>query len=261
MAPETNLDEPKKALLSLADRLDQYLVTFDSRHDSRAVFTYAYVQITHTLAENLAIAGFDDPSWVVSLAQHFAAHYIEALETWDYAQDSVPPAWQVVFSTIQLHRTSVLEDLLFSMSAHIIHDLPLSLIEVGMTGAPGGQSRISDFHRVNDVLAKAIEPIADGVTKRYEPFFRWLDRLEQQHTLFFTNYGFRVSRGMAWYNADRLSDPNSQQAAQASLSNSVAALVDDVRNPPAISLRIIFWALRFVAALFRRWPSPSSSPT
>lgn len=248
----------QERLLHLADQLHQSLVKYEARHDSRAIFTYAYVKITRTLAHQLPMAGFSDPAWVVSLAEHFAAHYVAALEASEVNSSSLPPAWKVVFDTIGLQRTSVLEDLLLAMTAHIVHDLPLSLVEVALTAA-NGQSNIYDFHRMNDVLAVAIQPIANGVTARYEPFFRWLDQLDRRHTMLFTNYGFRLSRGMAWYNATRLLDVRSNQAALASLTKSVATLVDDVRNPPVWSLHIVFWALRFVVAWFRHWPRRDDS--
>ncbi len=243
----------QERLLLLANRLHEYVIQYEAKHDSRAIFTYAYVKITRTLADRLAGAGFSDAAWVVALAEHFAGHYVSALEASELKPPNVPPAWEVVFSTIGLQRTSVLEDLILAMTAHIVHDLPLSLVEVGLTG-PGGESRIFDFQRMNDVLALAIQPIADGVTTRYEPFFRWLDQLERRHTVMFTNYGFRLSRGMAWYNCTRLLDGRSNQAALVSLTKSVVTLVDDVRKPPFWSLRIVLRGLRFVAAWFRRWP-------
>ena len=162
-----------------------------------------------------------------------------------------------MFDAVHRKRTSVLEDLIFGMTAHIVHDLPLSLTEVGMSDSQG-RSRIYDFHRMNDVLAVDIQPIANGVTDRYEPFFRWLDQLEQTQTLILTNFGFRLSRGVAWYNANRLLDPKSAELAHTAITRSVATLVETIQNPPFWSLRIVFRMLRFVATLFRRWPRPSA---
>lgn len=109
---------------------------------------------------------------------------------------------------------------------------------------------------MNELLAKDIQPIADEVTKRYEPWFHWLDHLEKRHTLVLTDFGFRVSRGLAWYNASRLLDPASQNAAHESVEKSVITLVNDVRRPPIWSLRLVFRGLRWIAGLFRAWPPP-----
>jgi len=249
---------PKSADLSsrlceLATRLDTYVCKYEAAKDSRAVFTFAYVKITRTLAGKLFEAKFERPEWVATLAEHFATHYIDALDGWDSIPRKVPPAWEIVFETIALKRTSVLEDLVLAMTAHIVHDLPLSLVEVGLSTA-GGESHIFDFHQMNELLAKDIQPIADGVTSRYEPFFRWLDHLERRHTIVLTDFGFRVSRGMAWYNASRLLNPSSREVALNSVTKSVLTLVNDTRRPPLLSLRLLFLGLRWIAALFRIWP-------
>jgi hypothetical protein len=236
-------------LLRLADHLEEYVLKYEAAKDSRAVFTYAYVTLTRTMANKLGEAKFRHPDWVVSLAERFADRYVAALDGWDVGHEPVPEAWKIVFETIRLSRTSVLEDLVLAMTAHIVHDLPISLVEVG-------ESHIYDFHHMNDVLAIEIQPIADGVTARYEPFFRWIDHLERRHTLVLTNFGFRVSRGVAWYNANRLLDPVSHDAALESGTKSVLTLVGDVRRPPLWSLRLLFRGLRFIAAMFRIWPKP-----
>lgn len=147
-----------------------------------------------------------------------------------------------------------------AMTAHIVHDLPLSLLEVGLSGADG-ESHIYDFHHMNDLLGKDIGPIANGVTSRYEPFFRWIDHLERRHTFVLTDFGFRVSRGVAWYNACRLLDPESKDHASDSVTRSVITLVDDVRRPPLLSLRLLFRALRWIAALGRVWPTQGAQRT
>jgi len=254
---QPDLSNLPHVLSELADQLDEYVCRYEAAKDSRAIFTYAYVKITRTLASKLLDVGFTHPEWVVSLAQHFASHYLHALDAWDHRSNDIPPAWKIVFETIKLNRTSVLEDLILAMTSHIVHDLPLSLVEVGLQ-ATDGTSHIFDFHRMNDVLATDIQPIADGVTARYEPFFRWIDHLERRHTVVLTNFGFRVSRGVAWYNASRLLDPISQKAALNSVTRSVTALVSDVRKPPDWSLRIVFVWLRWFAALFRVWPKNAS---
>jgi hypothetical protein len=255
---QTTSADPRSRLPQLADELDKYVCKYEVAKDSRAIFTFAYVKITRTLAERLLLAGFEHPEWVVSLAEHFSARYVEALDAWDQNSQNIPPAWKTVFETIALKRTSVLEDLVLGMTAHIVHDLPLSLTEVGLS-SQNGQTHIFDFHQMNELLAKDIQSIADGVTSRYEPFFRWIDHLERRQTVVLTNFGFRVSRGVAWYNACRLLDPTSQEKAQRSVTNSVIALVNDVRRPPLWSLRFLFRGLRWVAAWFRVWPARSKT--
>jgi Family of unknown function (DUF5995) len=244
----------KQQLHDLATRIDAFRIAFDAHKDSRTIFAYTYVLITRHLAEALDTAGFGDPAWIVELAQAFAGKYIAALEAPARSSD-LAPAWAVVFDTIRNRRTSVLEDLLFAITAHIDHDLPLALVEVGLIGA-NNISRIHDFHHVNDILATNIQAIVDAVTSRYEPFFRWLDHLEEKHAQVLTNYGFRISRGMAWYNAERLLDPASKAQAEPAINKSAIILINDVRRPPIWSLRVLLKILRWFASFFRRWPDP-----
>ena len=252
--PTTSANSPglKQRLYDLAARLDGFRKSFDASRDSRAIFSYVYVLITRQLAEAIDTAGFLDLQWIVQLAEAFAARYIAAIEAANTS--GLPPAWAEVFDTMRNQRTTVLEDLLFSITAHIFHDLPLALTEVGLDA--NNVSRIHDFHQMNDVLGKNIQSIIDAVTGRYEPFFRWLDRLEEKNAQILTNYGFRISRGMAWYNAERLLDPASKTKTEAAISSSVMVLVNDVRRTRIWSVRIFLRAFRWIASFFRRWPNP-----
>lgn len=239
-------------LFMLAGRLDEYAIRYERMRDSRAVFTHTYGIITRTLAGKIADTGFDDVEWIVSLAEAFARHYLLALDAFDQNGDT-PKAWAEVFSVLKLKTTSVLEDLVFAMTAHIVNDLPLALVDVGLVDSRQ-ISHIHDFHRMNDVLGSNIKAIEDDILDRYEPAFKWLDHLGHGYDQILTNYGFRLSRGMAWYNAVRLLDPASSTEAKESIERSAVQLIENVRNPPVLSLRIAYRLLRYVAALFRRWP-------
>ena len=121
----------------------------------------------------------------------------------------------------------------------------------------GGQfiTRLEDTDRDPErYKPEYIKDIEDSILKRYEPAFSWLDNLGHGYDQILTNYGFRLSRGMAWYNAVRLLDPLSSSAAKGSIERSAVQLIENVRNPPVFSLRIVYRLLRFVAAVFRRWP-------
>lgn len=239
-------------LLTLAGRLDEYARHYERQRDSRAVFSLTYALITRTLANGINEMGFNNPDWVTSLAEAFARHYVSALNVFDQGGNP-PKVWAEVFRVLKMQTTSVLEDLVYAMTAHIVHDLPLALLDVGLEDVQQ-VSHIRDFHRMNDILGNNIKEIEDKVLSRYEPAFKWLDHLERGYDQILTNYGFRLSRGMAWYNAVRLLDPTSLVEAKASIERSAVQLIDNVRNPRFIPLRIAFRGLRFIAALLRRWP-------
>ncbi len=239
----------------IAQCLEQITAHYERNQDSRAVFTYAYTILTRRLAKQLETADFADAQWVLSLAKAFAALYLEAIDSYDRGKAS--RAWGTVFDAICRQPSSVLEDLVYPLYAHIVHDLPIALESVHLSGQDG--SHIRDFHLVNDILGEAIRPIMDKVSKRYSPIIRWLDHLGEQYGQLLTNYGIRMSRGLAWYNAIRLEDPESREEAMETIAKSPAIFIEQVRHPPIWSLRIIFRIGRFIVARCRRWPSDNLS--
>jgi len=240
-------------LEEIARLLDHYQHRFERARDERAVFTFLYAGTTHALAREVGRIVWDDEEWVVCLAEAFARRYVNALDAFDGHRD-VPQAWQDVFTTICGHGSSVLEDLVYPMAAHIIHDLPLALLDTGMND-PVGRPRLPDFHRMNDVLGTAVNGLQAAVTRRYNPVLGWLDRLGGSRDELLTNYGLRIARGMAWYNGMRLSDDGTREAARASISSSPGALIREVRDPPLGSVRTILRIVRVLTRLLRRWPS------
>lgn len=237
---------------AVATRLDARARELDEREDSRAVFTRGYALMTRRIAAELLTSGLDDPEWVVALAEAFAGRYFHALDAYDSGGD-VPPAWRAVFATLARRRTSVLEDLVFGVYAHIVRDLPHTLQEVGLVHADG-RSRVRDHHVVTGIVGRAIDDIQAAVSARYGPYVGSLDRIGQRYDEILTDYGIRLSRGMAWYNAMRLADPASAEAAAASVERSPEVFVDQVMNPPLWSLRVGSRASRWLAAHLRRWP-------
>jgi hypothetical protein len=239
-------------LLSIAVRLDERARSYERQKDSRAVFTHTYALITRTLASGIGQTGFKDEEWVTSLAESFARLYFQALDASD--QNGVTPkVWAEVFRVLKTERTTVLEDLVFAMTAHIVNDLPLALEQVGLTDSQQ-VSHIRDFHLVNDILGNNIEVIENDVLQRYEPILQWLDYFDRGFDQILTNYGFRLSRGLAWYNAVRFLDPSSADEAHVSVERSALKLIENVRRPPIFSVRVLFRFLRFLAAVFRTWP-------
>ena len=243
---------PDQTLQTVADRLEREATRLEVAHDSRAVFSYSYMRLTRALVAAVGRDVFADPPWVARLAAIFAERYFQALEAFDQGERPVTP-WHEVFEAICRQPTSVLEDLVFPMAAHIVHDLPLSLVEMGLTDEDG-TSHVRDFHLVNDVIEETIEDVQEAVARRYEPLTGWLDQLGADLDEIATNYGVRVARGLAWYNASRLLDASSHAGAIASIERSPLVLIEEVRHPPVWSLRTLFRLSRWIAARVRRWP-------
>jgi hypothetical protein len=238
-------------LRDLERRLARRARELEAQRDSRCVFTHAYSLMTRRIAEETPGAGVDEV-WITDLAEAFAERYFTAL---DADEASLSPAWQRAFKAMRDKRTSVLEDLIFAMAVHIMHDLPLALGDLNPDGPE--PEHIFDFHAVNDMMASSIDLIQRVTTHRYAPYIGWLDQLGEHFDELLTNYGIRMSRGLAWYNAIRLADPRSSAATRESIEHSPRVLIADIVSPRVASVRLLFRVLRWVVSFLRVWPEPS----
>lgn len=229
--------------------LRRYRDWFDRNKDPRATFTHAYLFITETFQNEIPKKGFQDPEWVSELVFVFASEYLRAIQEYDMGTLN-EGGWKLVFDAILTKRTSVVEELVLSIAAHIIQDLPVALNKMGSRDH-SESSRIADFHLANDVLCDAIENLQDELSIRYNGFLRWLDRLGYKNDEILTSYGIRISRGMAWYNAIRLKS-NHEEVAK-SLRRSVGDVIKQIISPP-FSLLFLFRIIRIISQLNRRWP-------
>jgi Family of unknown function (DUF5995) len=239
-------------LARVAHRLAQLTARLEKERDSRCVFTYAYLIMSRKIATDLEGRREIDPMWVVSLAEAFARRYFRAIEEYDRGQLK-PGAWMAVFDALVKERTSVLEDLLFAITAHIVHDLPLALEEVSPASGPEPH-HIHDFHSVNDMMQGAIEDIQRLVSRRYSWSVAWLDRVAEDYDEILTNFGARMSRGLAWYNAVRLANPRERKEALSAIERNPSLVVANVLHPPIWSLRLVARLVRLIVRLGRRWP-------
>ncbi len=256
-------------LVSLSQEIMAYSQAYESTRDERAVFAFMYSKMTERLANYLATSekSFDDPRWIVELAEAFARRFVmamDAIDEWlktasaaqladpDQIYGTVPKPWADVYLAIKDEKSYVLEDMVFSMMAHISYDLPLSLLEVKMDTR--NHSHVADYHRMNDVLAGTIDELQEITAQRYNRFLVFLDRLAGFYDEFLTNYGIRVARSVAWYNAQRLNDPASARDGRNTIERSTAAFISTVRHPQDGWLRLLIPLLRFLIPSRRKWP-------
>ena len=260
----------------VADQISGYLVRYDSTHDPRAVFAYVYWRLTSSLSLSLAADDpqFRDAGWVAELAECLAAEYFVAMDqidNWVSAGPGfrspvreedlpreIPEPWRAVCVAAAGRRSYVLEDALFGMMAHISFDLPMALWK--MASRMTVPIHIADFHTMNSVFGAVIESIQSEVASRYSWVLAGLDHIFARNDELLTNYGIRVARGMAWYNFERMCDPDSATEAKGSIARSTGAFIRQIREPED-------WRLRTASALARRlvperrqWPSPTELP-
>ncbi len=249
--------QPARTLTELANELEQLTLRFERARDSRCVFARAYATLTRVLASAVPTAGFSDPDWVEATAFTFSGYYLRAIDAYD-AGTLPKGAWATVFDAGARGQTSVLEDLVLGMTAHIVNDLPHALGDVGLT-TQSGQTRIADYHLLNHVLASAINRIQNDISKHYDPFLGALDHLFENYDEILTSYGLRISRATAWYNALRLLDPASREAASSAIAQCPTIVRRELLDPPAYSLRLLFRGARVLSREFRRWPAATAT--
>lgn len=245
----------RESLQALAALLESRALRYEQQRDSRCVFTLAYATMTKQLADAFGTPSDLDWTWIAVLADAFGRRYLSALDAAD-AGGEPPPAWAHAFGTLRTARTSVLEDLLFSMTVHIVRDLPHALCDVGLED--DGRAHLREFHFVNDIMASSIDPMQTLVAKRYGPYTRWLDQFAEGFDEILTNYGIRMSRATAWYNANRLLDMRFAEEAAQSIERSPRIFIETAMNPPWFSLALLLRVSRRISAFFRRWPTASS---
>jgi hypothetical protein len=251
-------DAQARQLDAIAKRLEELTLALERQHDPRCVFTYAYAIMTRRIREELPGQADVDGAWVTGLATAFAGRYFAAVEAYDRGEMG-SGAWYTVFEALWRRHTSPLEDLVFAMTAHIAHDLPLALLDVSPPAGPASD-RIADFHAVNDMMTRAVEKVQDEIAHRYSRGIGWLDRLAEQYDEILTSYGVRMGRGLAWYNAIRIADPRAHASGLAAIEKSPRQVVEAVLHPPKRSLRLLVRLIRLGPSYTRRWPADDPAP-
>ncbi|MFE6845293.1 DUF5995 family protein [Streptomyces sp. NPDC057686] len=263
-------------VLVVVGGLTARVMRYEAARDPRAAFAYTYFRLTSDLAASLrtnALA-FRTPEWVADLSVSLAAAYFTAMDAIDSwlgpgprspgevrsadMPESIPRPWRDVYAASTVRHSYVLEEVLFSMMAHMSYDLPLALRALARAGHGELRNHIADFHRMNDLLAVSVDVVQDEISARYCRRLHALDRLFTRDDELFTSYGIRVARGMAWFNCDRLLDPQATAEAKGSISRSTAAFIAEFRSPDDWRRRQALRVLRAVVPSRRQWPPPGT---
>lgn len=194
----------------LVRRLRKQWRGFDASCDHRAVIAYSYLEITRGLRDDLTLP---EPGlvrhreWMTYLITTFSNRYFAAFR--DYARgDPVPGAWRITFETADAGDANAGQDVLLFSNAHVQHDLPFALEEMGLR-TPAGESRKRDHDAVNAINSRVFDPIEDYVAAHYDPSFSLFDLkplpLEELGVLELV----KLWREGAWRNAERLLNADS----------------------------------------------------
>ncbi|MFB7723299.1 DUF5995 family protein [Nocardia sp. NPDC056100] len=102
--------------------------------------------------------GFEHPAHVNDWSTTYAHHYFDAIDNYyvNGRPDLVPESWKQNFRASDDHSLTVFGNVAVAYNAHITHDLPIVIADMGVT-APDGTSYKPDHEKINELLAAAEE--------------------------------------------------------------------------------------------------------
>ena len=193
-----------KCVSGLVRRLRRQWRRFDARCDHRAVISYSYLLITKGLRDDLATR---EPGlvrhrrWMTYLITTFSNRYFKAFR--DYRNGRpVAAAWRRTFAAAEAGDANAGQDVLLFSNAHVQHDLPFALEEMGLR-ARSGESHKPDHDAVNAINARVFDPIEKFIAANYDPTFELFDLpvpVEELGALELV----KAWREGAWRNGERL---------------------------------------------------------
>jgi hypothetical protein len=237
------------------ERMDRLLERWEAARDHRAVFLLSYRIVTEVMRESVRNGRFQDNEWMERLDVQFAQEFFDAVDAGE-SGGAFPDCWRVAFELARKRETTVLQDLLLGMNAHIVHDLPVALVKVGIASEERSL-RLRDHERVNEILIGVIDRIQNEVTSRYSWILGLLDRVAGTRDELLTRTGILSARTGAWATAVALFDAPAaarpQMALDLDLTARRAALAIAPRG------RLLSPLLRFARPLdsaLARWARP-----
>ena len=189
----------------LVDHLKHQWRGYDRTCDHRAVIAYSYLKITQGLRADLAGDGDDlvhYKRWMTYLITTFSNRYRAAFHDWEVGEP-VPEAWRITFQTADAGDANAGQDVLLFSNAHVQHDLPFALEEMGLR-ARDGASRKGDHDAVNRINTAVFDPIEDYIAAHYDPSFALIDAKPLPGDEIGTLELVKLWRETAWRNAERL---------------------------------------------------------
>ena len=153
--------------------IDEVVAEMTSRYeplaaacDHRAPFALMYLRVTEAVGREQRTGSLrNDREYLSRLDAVFAELYFDASDAWEAGRrKAVPAAWQIAFEAAGRRRVSGIGDLLLGMNAHISHDLPFAVADLGLAAG-----RAQAFRKINDVLADVQPAILREAAARFDP--------------------------------------------------------------------------------------------
>ena len=168
---------------------------FIAHQDRRGVFATAYLEATKTFQDWIRRRRFESNERMSKYVVAFANAYRQALA--DYEQgEAAPEAWRLAFDVSRSGTSTVSEDLLLGINAHINHDLVFAILSAGLDVRSEACHR--DHLRANEALREATPRVRQQIVAIYQPPGAWMSRLFASRIDERTASSFVHARNNSW---------------------------------------------------------------
>ena len=195
------------------DCMRHTLQRFHAAGDKRAIFLRLYYIMTlevhaaiHGLGDYRGKQVFLDADWVRALSGKFATLYFKGLDTRGREPDEgVERAWKAADTACRSFRSTVVQNALLGINAHINYDLPraiaANLDPAELNDYPTLQLRKFDHDQVNNLLVRTLRPIQDVLARDYAPGIALIDNLLGNLDERLSEAGLKYYRERVWWDA------------------------------------------------------------
>ena len=197
-----DMDESLDAMRSALDY-------FHRENDQRAIFLRAYYLITSAVWQAIHQRGryqkriFLDPQWVDRLAGKFALLYFQSLSTQERGGER---AWKMAHRLAGTNETSVFQDMLLGINAHINYDLAYG-IYLNLKEYDDGRDHLQlprrkfDHDQVNNILVNTIPQVETVLTRDYGGELHMMGELAGDLDEVLGSVGIKYYRERVWWAA------------------------------------------------------------
>lgn len=169
------------------------------------------------------------------------SYYITQYQAWKNQNPSqVSPVWQITFAAKDNRTVSALGDALLSIIAHLLHDGPYVLDQIGLV-YPNGDSAKGDYDKHNVWLYAAEPAVLDEGARRFDPSMNQPALILQPPGNLLDFQLIAAWREQAWRFAEQLKsaeinkDPLAYQATEAAIDAYTVAQANIVQAATTIT--------------------------
>jgi hypothetical protein len=175
--------------------LERIRDSFIARHDRRGVFAATYVESTRAFHDSLRQRRYESNKKMARFVVAFANAYRQALA--DYERGApTPEAWRTSFDISRSGTSTVSEDLLLGINAHVNYDIAFAILHAGIDVRSEMSHR--DHLRANQVLREATPRVRRKIVQVYRPPGAWVSWLFARRIDEATAASFIHARNNAW---------------------------------------------------------------